>query len=139
MLVVAGLLLGTSMAWADSTALVGDTYDVSGWEGSPPDPSGVAYLGNGTYIVVDHNHNDPNGFNGWILDPDTGDDTNVDVGINGEDVTGVDYDPGSDRLFLSNDDGYIKVIHNFVASGDPGDGYEIDTGSLSSDDTEDPA
>jgi hypothetical protein len=127
-----------AVAWADSTGVGGDIWPTTGWEGSPQEPSGITYIGNGQYLVVDTNLNDPSGFNGWVMDPDTGEAENVFVdGLDPEDdVTGVHYDAENDRLFVSSDSGWISVVNSYLTGG--GSRADINTGAKGSGDTEDP-
>ncbi|MEX1133540.1 MAG: hypothetical protein WED83_01700, partial [Acidimicrobiia bacterium] len=106
---------------------------------SPPsgEPSGVAYLGGGRLLVVDTNFNEPDS-NGWEYTLDNGQVENRATGV--AEPTGVDYDPGTNTLFISSDDHEgqkVEVIRNFDTPQETR--ATIDTEALGSFDTEDPA
>ncbi len=140
MLVVAGLsallLTGTLTALAANiTAFrVGDGYMTHSWSPASLDPSGAAWIADDEYLfVVDTNVNNPVA-NGWRFDIHSH--TVVGRGTGVDEPTGIDYDPVTDTLFITDDDGLIFVFTSFDEPGQQ-QMTSIDVAGHSSD-TEDP-
>ncbi len=112
---------GTPVAHALVIAEWAQTIDTSVWSPNAPGPSGVAWRPEtGTLIVVDTDKGEEpawDGTNMWEVNPLTGEILyTVALDTDGEDATGISYDPGSQTLFVSND-GPLSGISMFQTSG----------------------
>jgi hypothetical protein len=131
-----GLLVsGALVALADNITafVIGSGYQTSTWTVPSAHPSGAAWIEDDGYLfVVDTNLNVPSG-NGWEFDIQTHVATNRGTGV--DEPTGIDYDPDTDTLFITDDDGFIFVFLNFDEPNQQQ--IVINVGGISSD-TEDP-
>lgn len=112
-LMASALLLGGGIAWAVTNAQLVKSYHTDQWHPPSDEPSGAAYIDGGGYLfVVDTNANNNNpSTNGWKVDINTGQATNRATGV--AEPSGIDYDPGTNTLFITRDNGSLYVIENF--------------------------
>ena len=137
-LLVLGAFPGGALiaAAADVTAQrVGQPVYTSTWSPPANEPSGIAYIDHlGYYLVVDTNADSSGNANGWRYLPGSPA-TSVRTGI--REPTGVDYDPTTRTLFITNDhDSTITVIKDFGTASETR--RIVNVGDISCD-TEDPA
>ena len=111
LLVGAVMLLGVGMAWAITVAQLVQTVSTGNWNPPSAEPSGVAYIDSGDYLfVVDTNVNNPDS-NGWEYDIQSHSVTNRATGV--VEPSGIDYDPDTNTLFITQDNGHIFIFSNF--------------------------
>ena len=116
--------------------LVGSPVDTSGWTPPPIDPSGIAWIPSRSIFWVTDNNIDNSGmYNAWEYTYGGGA-VNRYTGI--VEPTGVDYDPTTNTMFVSDDHvSKIFIIQDFDTSQESR--IPIDTDAMGSGDTEDPA
>jgi uncharacterized protein YjiK len=127
---------GMLVALADTAALPIQDHTSADWVPPSDEPSGAAWIEGPDYLfVVDTNaaDNDPDA-NGWQVDIHTGAATSRATGV--EEPSGIDYDPATNTLFITQDDGHIFIFEDFDTPGE--NMIELDVTDFSFD-TEDPA